>query len=93
MAPTVAGLTPDLTERATRARDWASGSRADAGRSALDGRQDVGGRPLKFLPLPLAVTIGPLNPWRRSWVSLADGLHVENEPPWRMVLPEDKTAA
>ena len=52
-----------------------------------------GAAPLKFLPTPLTVTIGRLNPQRRWRVSLANGLHVENEPPLRMILVGDRTVA
>jgi len=52
-----------------------------------------GGAPLKFLPIPLTVSIGQLNPQRRWRVSLANGLHVENVPPWRLILVGDRTVA
>ena len=51
------------------------------------------GEPLSFLPVPLQVPIRHLHPRRRWRVTLANGLYVENTPPWRVILLGQRTVA
>lgn len=51
------------------------------------------GEPLRLLPVPLEVSIRQLNPRRRWRVTLANGLDVENTPPWRVILLGQRTVA
>ena len=51
------------------------------------------GGELTFLPVPLEMPIGRMNPGKRWRVALARGLWVENTPPWRLVVLGEKTVA
>ncbi len=51
------------------------------------------GGELAFLPVPLEMPIGRMNPGKRWRVALAHGLWVENAPPWRLIVLGEKTVA
>ena len=51
------------------------------------------GGEFSFLPVPLEMPIGRMNPGKRWRVALAHGLWVENTPPWRLIVLGEKTVA
>lgn len=51
------------------------------------------GGELALLPVPLEIPIGRLSRRQRWRVALANGLYVENAPPWRLIMLGERTVA